>query len=180
MNHDFEQIGPELERLKAKDYPPTLEGRLDFMRELTRLIYTDIPIQGKFEYRDAFLKRLQKYIRSLYGPDEEMDAAGALVFGLHFGDHLLKWFRGGRWDCHGSDPSNANDLCVRWGDEINGMTLFPVQRAAKFFRDPTDDFVSVYFTLKHREAVSAALENAVPGEWVNMPDNLSVRRVNPD
>ena len=180
MNRDFDRIGPELERLKVKGYPPTLEGRLDAVRDLTRLIYTDIPIQGRFEYRDAFLKRLQKYIRGLYGPINEMDAAGALVFGVHLGDHLLKWFRGGRWEYHGSDPINGTDLCVRWGDESDKWELFPVKRAVKFFRNPTDDFVAVYLTLKHREAVFAALENAEPGEWVNLPDNLRVRHVDPD
>lgn len=180
MNRDFDRIGPELERLKAKGYPPTWEGLLDATQDMTRIIYTNIPIQGKFEYRDAFLKRLQKYIRSLYGPTDEIGAAGALVFGVHVGDHLLKWFRGGRWEYHGPDPTDFSDLCVRWGDESDGITFFPVRRVAKFFRDPTDDFVSVYFSLKHREAMFAELKNAEPGEWVNLPDNLRVRHVDPD
>lgn len=181
MNRDPDGIEAELQRLKAKDYPRTTEGTLDAMRDMTRVIYPDIPVQGKFEYRTAYLKRLQKYVRNQCGRTDQTDVVGALMFGIHLGDHLLRWFRGGRWEYRGpAEPRHVFNLCLCWGGESDGWTVFPAKRVAKFSRDPKDDFVSVYFTLKHRDEVIAALASAEPGVWVDMPDDLRVRHVDPD
>lgn len=169
--------------IRQQGHPRTFEGFLELARHAIARFYPDIPTQGKFEYRDAYLKRLEQYIRGLFGPDEVTDTEGPLVFGVYFGDLLLKWFRGGRWEYQGqpSEPGRIvlSKLAVRW-DDGNEYMVYPTVRIGKLLRDPRVDLVSTYFWLKHREAVIEALVNAEPGEWVEMPDDLRVRRVNPD
>jgi hypothetical protein len=181
MNSDYDRIKAEVERLNPQDYPRTLEGKLDHLRDVARIVYADMPIQGEFDSRDVFLKRLQKYIRDMYGRDDEIGPGAQLVFGVHFGDHLLKWFRGGRWEYHGNlEPFSVEDLTLRWDDERIGCTIFPVKRVAKFVHDPTDDFISVYFFIEAREAVFEAMKSLEPGEWAHLPNALEFRRVLPD
>jgi hypothetical protein len=184
MNRDSDRIETELAKLKQKGLPKTLEGFLETTRHAIAVFYTAIPTQGKFEYRDAYLNRLEQYIRGLFGPDEATGTEGPLVFGVYFGDLLLKWFRGGRWEYQGEPgvPGKIvlSKLAVRWDNDGIVYMAFPTVRVAKLLRDPKHDLVSMFFWLKHREAATAAIENAELGEWVDMPDDLRVRRVNPD
>lgn len=160
------------------------EDAFDRMRlDLIPSVYTDLPKHRPVELPTAYLARLQKYIRRIYGRGE-MGGIGVLVFGLVFGDTLIRNLDGAEWRHPEYTPNTDGQRAFDLGaHEITyrGVTVKPFVRVRKWWDDRTDCLVSMYAGMKRLGDMTEAELSSIPkGRWVAMPDGTKLRVLEAD